>query len=216
MKNLIFICVLTVTLIYSSPLVAKVYHTRDSALKNAFSDADTIEKKTLFLDDEDVKKIEALAKVKLDTKIFTFYIGKKKEAVLGYVIFGSHVIRTKPEVYMVVINPDASIKFVEILAFYEPEEYLPIKKWFEEINGFKRGRDLFCYDVDTKKGYSDDVNRADVIFISVPTPPNPDGSCNTTIVEQAVASVRDGKIVVIKSTVPPGTAKKCDEIIKDI
>ena len=84
----------------------------------------------------------------------------------------------------------------------------PIKKWFEEINGFKRGRDLFCYDVDTKKGYSDDVNRADVIFISVPTPPNPDGSCNTTIVEQAVASVRDGKIVVIKSTVPPGTVER--------
>ena len=135
MKNLIFIFVLTVTLIYSSPLVAKVYHTRDSALKNVFSDADTIEKKTLFLDDEDVKKIEALAKVKLDTKIFTFYIGKKKEAVLGYVIFGSHVIRTKPEVYMVVINPDASIKFVEILAFYEPEEYLPIKKWFEQFVG---------------------------------------------------------------------------------
>lgn len=83
----------------------------------------------------------------------------------------------------------------------------PIRKWFEEINGYKRGRDLFCYDVDQKKGYSDDINRADVVFVSVPTPSNPDGSCNTSIVEVAVAGIKDGKIIVIKSTVAPGTVE---------
>ena len=83
----------------------------------------------------------------------------------------------------------------------------PIKRWFTEHNGYKRGKDLFCYDVDPKKGYSDDVNKADVIFVSVPTPPNDDGSCNTSIVESAVAGVKDGKIVVVKSTVTPGTVE---------
>ncbi len=81
----------------------------------------------------------------------------------------------------------------------------PIRKWFEEINGYKRGRDLFCYDVDPKKGYTDDVNLADIIFVSVPTPPNPDGSCNTSLVEAAVASIKEGKVVVVKSTIVPGT-----------
>ena len=84
----------------------------------------------------------------------------------------------------------------------------PIRKWFEELNGYKRGRDLFCYDVDQKKGCSDDVNKADVVFVSVPTPSNHDGSCNTSIVESAVAGVKDNKIVVIKSTVTPGTVEK--------
>lgn len=84
----------------------------------------------------------------------------------------------------------------------------PIRKWFEELNGYKRGRDLFCYDVDTKKGYSDDINKADIIFVSVPTPSNSDGSCNTSIVETAVGGIKDGKIVVVKSTVPPGTVEK--------
>ena len=83
----------------------------------------------------------------------------------------------------------------------------PVRKWFEELNGYKRGRDLFCYDVDTKKGYNDDVNKADVVFISVPTPPNPDGSCNVSIVENVVSTVKDGKIVVVKSTVSPGTVQ---------
>ncbi len=84
----------------------------------------------------------------------------------------------------------------------------PFKRWFEEIQGYKRGKDLFCYDVDTKKGYTDDVNKADVVFVSVPTPSNPDGSCNISIVQSAVAMLKDGKIVVIKSTVPPGTVEE--------
>ena len=84
----------------------------------------------------------------------------------------------------------------------------PIRKWFEDVNGYKRGRDLFCYDVDPKKGYIDDVNRADIVFVSVPTPSNPDGSCNTSIVESAVSGVKDGKIIVVKSTITPGTVER--------
>ena len=83
----------------------------------------------------------------------------------------------------------------------------PIRRWFEDISGYKRGKDLFCYDVDPKKGYSDDFNRADVIFVAVPTPPNPDGSCNVSIVKNAVAQIADNKIVVVKSTVAPGTVE---------
>lgn len=84
----------------------------------------------------------------------------------------------------------------------------PIRRWFEDINGYKRGRDVFCYDVDPKKGYTDDVDRADVVFVSVPTPSNPDGSCNTSIVESAVAGLKEGKIIVVKSTVTPGTVER--------
>ncbi|MDO8669703.1 MAG: hypothetical protein Q7K65_05430, partial [Candidatus Buchananbacteria bacterium] len=83
----------------------------------------------------------------------------------------------------------------------------PIKRWFEEYHKYRRGKELFCYDTDPKKGYSDDVNKADVVFVAVPTPANPDGGCNTSIVQNAVATVNDGKIVVIKSTVPPGTVE---------
>ena len=83
----------------------------------------------------------------------------------------------------------------------------PVRKWFEGLNGYKRGKNLFCYDVDPKKGYFDDINKAEVIFVAVPTPPNSDGSCNTSIVESAVSEIKDGKIVVVKSTVQPGTVE---------
>ena len=83
----------------------------------------------------------------------------------------------------------------------------PIRRWFEEKKGFKRGVNLFCYDTNPKLGYYDDVNKADIIFVSVPTPPNPDGSGNTSIVESAVSLIKGEKIIVIKSTVPQGTTE---------
>ena len=83
----------------------------------------------------------------------------------------------------------------------------PIRRWFEEVLKYKRGKNLFCYDADPKKGYSDDINKADIIFVAVPTPSNPDGSCNVSIVDSALDSIKDGKIVVIKSTVVPGTVE---------
>lgn len=65
------------------------------------------------------------------------------------------------------------------------------------------------------------------IFVCVPTPMNPDGSCNTSIVENVVLlidAVADNMqrhrlhrpVVCIKSTVPPGTTQKLNDKCKEI
>jgi len=83
----------------------------------------------------------------------------------------------------------------------------PLARWFAE-SGYRRGKELFLYDIDVKKNYFDDINGAEIVFITLPTPRNPkDGSCDTSIVEGAISKLRPGKIVVIKSTVPPGTTE---------
>ncbi|MDO8575022.1 MAG: hypothetical protein Q7R61_01980 [bacterium] len=85
----------------------------------------------------------------------------------------------------------------------------PLKRWFEE-NGYERNFDLFLYDIDRKKNYFDDINKADIIFIAVPTPRlRGDGSCDLSAVKDALRSIdiRLTKIVVIKSTVSPGTTE---------
>lgn len=84
----------------------------------------------------------------------------------------------------------------------------PLKRYFEE-KGFKRGENLFCYDTDPKKSYFDDAKKADIIFVCVPTPKNPDGSCNISIVESAIKEYgAKNKALVIKSTVEPGTSEQ--------
>ena len=83
----------------------------------------------------------------------------------------------------------------------------PLKRYFEERRGHVRGTTLFAFDTDSAKGYSDDINRADVVFISVPTPRGEDGAAKTDALENAFTRIAGGKIIVIKSTVPPGTTE---------
>lgn len=83
----------------------------------------------------------------------------------------------------------------------------PIARYFREVKGCERGKDLFLYDVDPAKGFFDDVNRAEVVFISVPTPRSPDGRANLSAVASAFEMLAGPKIAVIKSTVPPGTTE---------
>ncbi len=126
-----------------TPSYAKVYYTKEDALKLAFPDVQKIERKTVFLDKVQEKRVEELARTKAESRVYTFYVGEKDGTVDGYALFGSNVVRTKPEVYMAVINPDGSIRFIEILAFYEPEEYLPSKKWFRQFNNKTLNDDLW-------------------------------------------------------------------------
>ena len=55
-----------------------------------------------------------------------------------------------------------------------------------------------------------DMNFCEIIFVSVPTPMNPDGSCHLDIVNKVLSdlkSIQYNGIIVLRSTVPPGT---CD------
>jgi UDPglucose 6-dehydrogenase len=84
----------------------------------------------------------------------------------------------------------------------------PLARYFEERRGYKRGKNLFLYDTDVRKNFLDDINQGDIIFICVPTPRNPkDGSCDVSIVQDAIRKIKGSKIVVIRSTVPPGTTE---------
>lgn len=84
----------------------------------------------------------------------------------------------------------------------------PLKRWFEE-SGYKRNHNLFLSDIDPKKGFFDNINMAEVIFIAVPTPRNQDGGCDLSAVADALGKIVDSssKVIVIKSTVPPGTTE---------
>ncbi|MDO8495075.1 MAG: hypothetical protein Q7S32_00920 [bacterium] len=77
--------------------------------------------------------------------------------------------------------------------------------YLERERQYIRGQDFFCYD--PGKNMFDDVNQANIVVISVPTP-DKNGQCDLSIVYEAVARVKDGKWVVLRSTVPPGTTAR--------
>ena len=55
------------------------------------------------------------------------------------------------------------------------------------------------------------VKKSELIFLCLPTPMYEDGSCDLSIISNTIKSIKDTdpeKIVVIKSTVVPGTVQK--------
>jgi UDPglucose 6-dehydrogenase len=78
--------------------------------------------------------------------------------------------------------------------------------------------DIIVYDLnpqlcDPPGSTINDLKSCDLIFVSVPTPMNKDGSCHVEIVESVVKNLRQNNIinepnnfVVIRSTVIPGTS----------
>lgn len=62
-------------------------------------------------------------------------------------------------------------------------------------------------DITTNK---DEVNSCDFTFVCVPTPSNYDGSCNIDIVYE-VCNWIQSKIIIIRSTIPPGTSQDIEK-----
>jgi len=116
------------------------------------------------------------------------------------------------DVGLEVICVDVDVKKIEnlkkgILPIYEPG--------LEDIveRNFRKERLQFTTDLPTA------IKGADVAFIAVGTPPGEDGSADLkyvlAVATEIGSSMNDYGVIVTKSTVPVGTAKKVDKAISD-
>jgi hypothetical protein len=129
-----------------SPSFATIFYSKNEAMELAFGKGAQIEQLSLFPDENETAKIEQDAKVKLDSGLFTFYVGKDQGKILGYVAIETSTVRTKPETLMIVLTPDGELSKVVTLAFHEPPEYQPPEHWYEQL--YKRP----LADMDFNKG----------------------------------------------------------------
>ncbi len=106
----------------------------DNALKRLFPGAQVVVK-NITLSHEQVKRIESLSGVKMDTRLVSWYVAKRNNAVVGYAYVDIHRVRTHPETVLYAISPDGRIMAVEVLAFKEPLEYMPEPEWLKGFEG---------------------------------------------------------------------------------
>jgi nucleotide sugar dehydrogenase len=69
---------------------------------------------------------------------------------------------------------------------------------------FNSKAEICIYDPQHNKISKEDVNNCDIAFICVPTPRKKDDSCDTSIVEEVISWLQT-PLIVIKSTIKPGT-----------
>src|SRR5215475_2981384 len=113
---------------------AKVLHSREEALILAFPEAERIERKVFSLSEEEVKRTATLATAPVETKLVTIQVGYKGDQVLGYAFLDSRLVRTLPGTFLVVLSPAGVVQKVMVLAFHEPEEYLPADRWLRQFD----------------------------------------------------------------------------------
>jgi len=88
--------------------------------------------------------------------------------------------------------------------------------------GLKQHNKIETYDIaktSTCKSLADLSEKSDVIFICLPTPMKKDGRCHIDIVESTLLGldvIDECKIVVVKSTIPPGTTAKWNSLFTNI
>ncbi len=126
----LFVSVLTIFSFSFAMLLIKP----EEAVKEVFPDA-KIEKKNILITRAKKAKISKITKKPLKSSIFTAYIARKNGKVIGYALLHSHRIRTKNEVALISFDKDCNVIDTEIIAFYEPPEYIPSDKWQKNFEG---------------------------------------------------------------------------------
>lgn len=124
-----------IVLCASSARAAPVYSSREQALSRAFPPPATIERKTYFLTDAERETASRAARVKIESSLVIAYVGRGPHGILGTGYFDTATVRTMPETLLVTVRPDGTLQGVEVVAFGEPEDYLPRRNWLKLFAG---------------------------------------------------------------------------------
>ncbi len=119
----------------ASPLGAQTLMTQEEALALAFPAPAEVERRTAYLSEAQLDRARELAGhgVDIASGIVTYYVGTRDGEPTGAAYFDAHRVRTKNEVAMVVVDPDARVRRVDVLKFMEPAEYRAPEGWIGQL-----------------------------------------------------------------------------------
>ena len=125
--------VLAIALLLASGARGEVFASQAQALAEAFPGA-RIEKRAVLLDDAQKRAVEARAKAPLESRVVTLHTAWREGRPVGYAFVDVHNVRSMPEALLVVITPDGAVAQTRMLAFHEPQDYLPPRRWLKQFD----------------------------------------------------------------------------------
>jgi hypothetical protein len=121
---------------------AVTFMSQQQALASAFPASTTVARETVFLSKAQVASVTSSSGSPVKDELVIRYIARSGKTIVGFAYFDTHVVRTLPETVMFVVAPDGSISRTEILSFSEPTDYLPKRRWLDQLHGKKLNNDL--------------------------------------------------------------------------
>ncbi len=117
-------------------------------IQENFSIKVSIQKEKIILKNDELQAIKKSAKLPVKSKIYRYYKVLADDKLLGFALLITQKVRTKKATVLYFIQTDEKLKFIEILSFLEPREYIPKDVWisqFEDKNTtdrFEIGADI--------------------------------------------------------------------------
>ena len=104
---------------------------REAALEGLFPGAEFAAER-VFLTEAQRSRAEELSRVDVDSLLIARYVISRDGEEVGRAYIDTHVVRTKDESLLVVLNPDGTVRRVEVTAFLEPPEYMGSEAWYAQ------------------------------------------------------------------------------------
>lgn len=125
-----------------TPAWGKVLRSREEALALAFPGAERVETRLFTLTAEEAKQAATRSSTQITSQQVTMYVGRQGGEILGYAFLDTRNVRTLPGAFLVVISPAGAVQKVMVVAFHEPEEYLPPERWLQQFEHQPLGPEL--------------------------------------------------------------------------
>ncbi len=107
----------------------------ETVIKELFPDYEA-QKKSFLIGKKERELIQKNFRTKMTTSLYTVYLIKNKEGkTIAYSLLHSHRVRTKKETVLITMDKDCRVLDVEVIAFYEPPEFIPPERWLNLIKG---------------------------------------------------------------------------------
>lgn len=94
-----------------------------------------LQRREHYLSEVQAREVRARAGTDLQGLWWVAYEARKDGVLIGVAFFDTHRVRTLNGTAMVAVNADGSLRRVEVVAFQEPQEYLPKAAWVRQLEG---------------------------------------------------------------------------------
>lgn len=115
-------------------LEARVFTSVEKVIGESFPGA-SVETVRFHLTRSEQTEMQKRTGSKDEGRLYTLYLARKNDRIAGLGLFDTRIVRTKDQTLFVALAADGKVARIEIVSFFEPEEYLAPARWLRLWNG---------------------------------------------------------------------------------
>lgn len=127
-----FLARITLCLLLTGTVLHGKVINREEALRAAFPGAE-VRSSMVFLTESEMKEISQSAGVPVSSAMVARYDAVSNGKAVGRAYLDTHIVRTKKESLLIILDNEGNVKRVEVVAFLEPPEYMPSELWYKQF-----------------------------------------------------------------------------------